>query len=129
MPVSLGTDRLLASGQLALAAPLQGGEAPVGGDLEQPGADEAAVIEAVDIAPCAHQGLLQRVLGGIEVLAPPDEAREHPRDEGAQHALVQPAGRVVGHGSQSSEGVPDMISRTSIHSYRGAPPGPGSEET
>ena len=30
---------------------------------------------------------------------------------------------------QSSEGAPDMTSRTSIHSYSGSPPGPGSEET
>ena len=31
--------------------------------------------------------------------------------------------------SQSSEDAPDMTSRTSIHSYSGSPPGPGSEET
>jgi hypothetical protein len=30
---------------------------------------------------------------------------------------------------QSSEGAPDMTSRTSIHSYSGSPPGPGSAET
>jgi hypothetical protein len=30
---------------------------------------------------------------------------------------------------QSSDGASDMTSRTSIHSYRGWPPGPGSEET
>jgi hypothetical protein len=29
---------------------------------------------------------------------------------------------------QSSEGTSDMTSRTSIHSYSGSPPGPGSEE-
>jgi hypothetical protein len=30
---------------------------------------------------------------------------------------------------QSSDGASDMTSRTSIHSYMGSPPGPGSEET
>ncbi len=44
-----------------------------------------------------QQRLLQRVLGGIEVLAPPDQAREHPRDEGAQRALVQPSRRLLDH--------------------------------
>ena len=76
-----------------------------------------------------QQRLLQRVLGGVEVLAPPDQAREHPRDEDAQRALVQPSrGSSITPG-QSSEGAPDMTSRTSIHSYSGSPPGPGSEET
>src|SRR6266511_5382995 len=44
-----------------------------------------------------QQRLLQRVLGGVEILAPPDQAREHPRDEGAQRALVQLSRRLVGH--------------------------------
>ena len=30
---------------------------------------------------------------------------------------------------QSSDDAADMTSRTSIHSYSGSPPGPGSEET
>ena len=60
-----------------------------------------------------QQRLLERVLGGVEVLAPPDHPREHPRDEGTQRALVDH----------------HMISRTSIHSYIGVPPGPGWEET
>ena len=76
-----------------------------------------------------EQRLLQRVLGGVEVLAAPDQAREDPRDEGAQRALVQLRGRLVGHAGQSSAGAPDMTSRTSIHSYSGSPPGPGSDET
>ena len=50
-------------------------------------------------------------------------------DEGAQRAIVQPSRRLVDHAGQSSDGAPDMTSRTSIHSYRGSPPGPGSEET
>ncbi len=66
---------------------------------------------------------------GDEVLAPPDQAREHPRDEGAQRALVQPSRRFVDHARSASEGAPDMTSRMSIHSYSGSPPGPGSEET
>ena len=76
-----------------------------------------------------QQRLLQRVLGGVEVLAPPDQAREHPWDEGAQRALVQPSRRLVDHGGQSPDGASYMTSRTSIHSYSGSPPGPGSEET
>ena len=60
-----------------------------------------------------QQRLLERVLGGVEVLAPPDHAREHVRDERAQRALVDH----------------DMISRTSIHSYIGSRPGRAAEET
>ena len=63
-----------------------------------------------------QQRLLERVLGGVEVLAPPDQAGEHPREEGAQRALVQPLPRLVDHVAQFSEGASDMISRTSIHS-------------
>ena len=59
-----------------------------------------------------QQRLLQRVLGGVEVLAAPHQSRQDPRDEGAQGALVQ----LAGHAGQSSDGAPDMISRTSIHS-------------
>ena len=36
-----------------------------------------------------QQRLLQRVLGGVEVLAAPQQARQHLRDEGPQRALVQ----------------------------------------
>jgi hypothetical protein len=70
-----------------------------------------------------EEGLLQRVLGGVEVLAAPHQAREHPGDEGPQLALVHPAFLPVGHAAQP------MISRTSIHSYIGSPPGPGPPET
>jgi hypothetical protein len=76
-----------------------------------------------------QQRLLERVLGGVEVLAPTDQAREHSRDERAQRALVQPLRRLVDHARQSSGDEPDMTSRTSIHSYIGSPPWPGSEET
>ncbi len=72
--------------------------------------------------------LLQGVLGGVEVLAPADQGREHPGDEGAQRALVHPSRRLLGHAGSASAGAPDMTSRTSIHSYSGSPPGPGSEE-
>jgi hypothetical protein len=44
-----------------------------------------------------QQRLLQRILRGIEVLAPPDQPREHPRHERAQRALVQPSRRLTGH--------------------------------
>ena len=63
-----------------------------------------------------EQGLLQCVLGGVEVLAAPDQAGEHPRDEGAQGVLVQRGCGSPVTPRQSSEGTPDMISRTSIHS-------------
>ena len=76
-----------------------------------------------------QQRLLQRVLGGVEVLAPPDQAREHPRDESAQRALVQLSRRLVDHAASVVRGRSHMTSRTSIHSYSGSPPGPGSEET
>ena len=76
-----------------------------------------------------QQRFLQGVLSGVEVLAPPDQAREHPRDEGAHGALVQRLRRLDVHEWQSSAGAPDMTSRTSSHSYIGSPPGPGSEET
>ena len=73
------------------------------------------------------QRLLQRVLGGVEVLAPPHQARQDARDEGAQRALVQRLCRR--RAAHSAAGAPDMTSRTSIHSYSGSPPGPGSDET
>ena len=76
-----------------------------------------------------HQRLLERVLGGVEVLPPPDQTREHARDEGAQRALVQAARGLLGHAGSVVGGASDMTSRTSIHSYSGVPPGPGSEET
>src|SRR4029079_5100729 len=75
-----------------------------------------------------HQRLLERVLGGVEVLASADQAREHPRDQSAQRALVQPC-ELVDHAGQSSAGAPDMTSRPSRQSYSGSPPGPGSEDT
>ena len=70
-----------------------------------------------------QQGFLERVLGGVEVLAAAHQAREDPGDEGPQLALVHPEHRLVGHATQP------MISRTSIHSYIGSPPGPGPPET
>jgi hypothetical protein len=48
-----------------------------------------------------QQRLLERVLGGVEVLAPPDQPCEHPRDESAQRALVQPVRRLVDHAGVS----------------------------
>ena len=60
---------------------------------------------------------LERVLGGVEVLAAPDQPGQHPRDEGAQGTLVRREQRLVGHAvRQSSDGPSDMTSRTSIHS-------------
>ena len=124
----LGVHRLLAAVTGGLAA--AGVDEPPGRDRRQPRAWVARRV----LGPHPQrlqQRLLQRVLGGIEVLAPPDQAREHPRHESAQRVpSSQP--RASGRRSrsrQSSEGASDMISRTSIHSYSGSPRGPGSEET
>ena len=122
----LGVRRLLAAVPGGLAA--AGVDEPPGRDRGQPRARVARRVLGPD-PQRLQQRLLERVLGGVEVLAPPDQAREHPRDEGAQRALVQPSHRLVGHaGSVRPTGAPDMTSRTSIHSYSGSPPGPGSEE-
>ena len=51
-----------------------------------------------------EERLLEGVLGGVEVLATPDQSGEDARDEGAQGTLVQLPRRQ------------DMTSRTSIHS-------------
>jgi hypothetical protein len=55
-----------------------GVDEPVGRDGRQPRARLARRM----LGP-HPQRLQQRVLGGIEVLAPPEETREHPWDEGA----------------------------------------------
>ena len=124
-PPRLGVRRLLAAVTGGLAA--AGVDEPPGRDRGQPRARVARRV----LGPHPQrlqQRLLQRVLGGVEVLAPPDQPCEHPRDEGAQRA---PSTRCVGSSvtpGQSSDGDSDMTSRTSIHSYSGFPPGPGSEE-
>src|ERR687893_1895268 len=121
----LGVRRLLAAEAGGLAA--AGVDEPPGRDRRQPRARVARRV----LGPHPQrlqQRLLQRVLGGIEVLAPPDQARKHPGDEGAERALVQRSRPLVDHAGQSPEGASDMTSRTSIHSYIGSPPGPGSEE-
>jgi hypothetical protein len=118
--------RLLAAPPGGLAA--AGVDEPAGRDRRQPRARVARRV----LGPHPQrlqQRLLERVLGRIEVLAPPDQAREHPGDESAEHALVHRARRIAGHAGQSPEGASDMISRTPIHSYIGSPRGPGSEET
>ena len=116
-----------------LLAPLAGGLAAAGVD-EPPGRHRgqprARVARRV-LGPYPQRlqhRLLQRVLGGVEVLAAPDQAREHPRNESAQCALVRPSGRLVDHAASVVGGRSHMISRTSIHSYIGSPPGPGWEE-
>jgi len=63
-----------------------------------------------------QQRVLERVLGGVEVLAPADQAREHSWDEGTQCALVHLMHRRVDHAGESSDFAPDMTSRTSSHS-------------
>ena len=122
----LGVRRLLAAVAGGLAA--AGVDEPPGRDRRQPRTRVARRV----LGPHPQrfqQRLLQRVFGGIEVLAPADQAREHPRDESAQRALVQPSRRLVDHAASVVRGRSHMTSRTSIHSYSGSPPGPGSEET
>ena len=123
----LGVRRLLAALTGGLAA--AGVDEPPGRDRRQPRARVARRV----LGPHPQrlqQRLLQRVLGGVEVLAAPDQAREHARDESAQRALVQRSRRLVDHAGSVVRGRRShMTSRTSIHSYSGSPPGPGSEET
>ena len=57
-------------------------------DRDQPRARVARWVLGPD-PERLQQRLLERVLGGVEVLAPADQASEHPRDEGAQGALPQ----------------------------------------
>jgi hypothetical protein len=124
--LGLGVCRLLPAVAGGLAA--AGVDEPPGRDRRQPRLPVARRV----LRPHPQrleQRLLQGVLGGVEVLAPPDQAREHPRDEGAQRALVQPPRRLGGHAASGVRGRSHMTARTSIHSYSGSPPGPGSEET
>jgi hypothetical protein len=90
----LGAHRLLATVTGGLTA--TGVDEPPGRHRRQP----CALVARRVLGPHPQrrqQGLLQRVLGGIEVLAPLDQAREHPWDESAQRALVQPSRRLVDH--------------------------------
>src|SRR5918997_4137160 len=122
----LGVRRLLAAVAGGRAA--GGVDEPRGRDRRQPRARVARRVRGPH-PQRLQQRLLQRVLGGIEVLAPPDQAREHLRDESPQRPLVQPSRRLVDHAASVVRGRSHMTSRTSIHSYSGSPPGPGSEET
>ena len=87
---------------LGLLAALPGGLAAAGvdepprRDRGQPRARVARRVLGPD-PERLEQRLLERILGGVEVLAPADQACEHPRDEGAQRALVQSPGRCVDH--------------------------------
>ena len=122
----LRVDLLLAALPGGLAA--AGVDEPPRRDRGQPRARVARRVLGPD-PQRLQQRLLQRVLGGVEVLAAADQAREHPRDESAQRALVQPSRRLVDHAASVVRGRSHMTSRTSIHSYSGSPAGPGSEET
>ena len=122
--------RLLAAVAGGLAA--AGVDEPAGRDRRQP----RARVARRGFRPHSQrlqQRLLQRVLSGIEVLAAPDQACEHPRNESAQRgfgrAAYRPSRRLVDHAASVVRGRSHMTSRTPIHSYSGSPPGPGSEET
>jgi len=99
----LGVRRLLAAVTSGLAA--AGVDETPGRDRCQPRARVARLVLGPHPQRLQHR-LLQRVLGGIEVLAPPDQAREHPRDEGAQRALIQPPGGLVDHAGSVVRGRP-----------------------
>src|SRR6266498_936282 len=74
----LGVRRLLAAVTGGLAA--AGVDEPPGRDRRQPRARVARRV----LGPHPQrlqQRLQQRLLGGIEVLAPPDQPREHPRED------------------------------------------------
>ena len=79
----LGVRRLLATvtGHLAAA----GVDQPPGRDRRQPRPRVARRV-LWPHPQRLQQRFLESVLGGVEVLAPPDQAREHPRDEGGQRA-------------------------------------------
>ena len=131
VPVLGGAGRWL--GLRDLLAALTGGLAAAGID-EPPGRDRRQPRTRLTrrvLGPHAKrfdEGLLQRVLGGVEVLAATDQPGEDLGDEGAQRALVQAPDRLVDHAASVVRGRSHMISRTSIHSHSGSPPGPGSEE-
>jgi hypothetical protein len=88
----LGVRRLLPTLPGGLAA--AGVDEPPGRDRRQPRLRVARRV----LGPHPQrlqQRLLQRVLGDIEVLAPPDQAREHPRDEGIEALIERPTGAGV----------------------------------
>ena len=84
--------RLLPPGPRDLAAPRV--DEPPGRDRRQPSVRIVRRIVWPD-PQRLDQRLLQRILGGVEILAPPDQPGEHARDEGAQGTLVQPL--TIGH--------------------------------
>ena len=71
----------------------------------------------------ALRALVPRVLAGLVRRGEDFDAAED-----AQRALVQPSRRLVDHAASVVRERSHMISRTSIHSYSGSPPGPGSDE-
>jgi hypothetical protein len=116
-----GVRRLLAAPTGSLAA--AGVDQSPGRDRRQPRARVARRV----LGPYPQrleQRLLQRVLRCIEVLAPPDQAREHPRDENAQRALVEPSRRSVGHARFSRPEL-HRTSPRGRRSTRTAAPRPG----
>lgn len=70
-----------------------------------------------------EQGLLDGVLGGVEVAVPAGEQADDPRREFAQQVVDGRAGQ-----GQSSAGGAAITWRTSIAMFSGSPPGPGAEE-
>ena len=86
-----------------------------------------------DLIPRVLAGLVRR---GEDFDAAEDALQEalrvwpehSPRDPAAWLATVATR-RLVDHTASVVRGRSHMTSRTSIHSYSGAPPGPGSEET
>ncbi len=108
-PSSVGPDG--GSADVHLLAALPGGLAAAGVD-EPPARDRGQPrlpVAGRVLGPHPQgleQRLLQRVLGGVEVLAAPDQPGEHARDEGAERALVQPSRRWVDHDRLSRPRAP-----------------------
>ena len=66
--------------------------------------------------------VLHRILGRGEVLSTPDQTGQHLRCQGPDDRVDVARSPLGAHGQA-------ITSRTSIHSYIGSPPGPGSDET
>ena len=68
-----------------------------------------------------NQSVLNRILRGGEVLPAPNQPGQHLGRQGPDELI-----KITRSPFETGQAI---TSRTSIHSYSGLPPGPGSEET
>ena len=94
--------------QLAPSPPLEGGEATVGGDLVQPGADETPFVQAADTAPRPDKAVLHGVFGVVQ-------RAEHPVTVGLQLAAVRRDQLLERRGVTGSSGVSNSAGASSAH--------------